>query len=366
MKTKQIITVCLLAAFLAGFGLWGLLRTPGDVSQAERRPLAQWPELTVSGFLSGQYAGKLEHAAADQFPLREQFRTLRSLVSYDLLGQRDVDGVYLSGGYAAKLDFPLNPGSVDRAAQRFRYVYDTYLAGTEANVYLSVIPDKGYFLAPASGRPAMDYDALVSRLREGTPEMTYIDLFDRLTLEDYYRTDAHWRQERLRPTADTLLTAMGAPVSATRDETLCALEGDFHGSYWGKTVAPLEPDTLSYLISPALESCTVHNYETDTDGGVYDFAAAQDAPYDLFLSGSRSLLRIDNPNALSGRTLVVFRDSFGSSIIPLLSESYRTVYAVDIRYLASDRLGRVVDFPDDADVLLLYSTTVLHNSITLK
>mgnify|MGYP006952416074 FL=1 len=197
MKAKHLVTLCLLAAFLAGFGLWGLLRTPGDVSQAERRPLAQWPELTVSGFLSGQYAGKLEDAAADQFPLREQFRTLRSLVSYDLLGQRDVDGVYLSGGYAAKLDFPLNTGSVDRAAQRFRYVYDTYLAGTEANVYLSVIPDKGYFLAPASGRPAMDYDALVSRLREGTPEMTYIDLFDRLTLEDYYRTDAHWRQERL-------------------------------------------------------------------------------------------------------------------------------------------------------------------------
>lgn len=99
---------------------------------------------------------------------------------------------------------------------------------------------------------------------------------------------------------------------------------------------------------------------------MYDFAAAQDAPYDLFLSGSRSLLRIDNPDALSDRTLVVFRDSFGSSIIPLLAESYRTVYAVDIRYLASDRLGRVVEFPDDADVLFLYSATVLHNSITLK
>ena len=89
MKAKHLVTLCLLAGFLAGFGLWGLLRTPGDVSPAERRPLAQWPELTVSGFLSGQYAGKLEHAAADQFPLREQFRTLRSLVSYDLLGQRD-------------------------------------------------------------------------------------------------------------------------------------------------------------------------------------------------------------------------------------------------------------------------------------
>ena len=181
MKTKQIITVCLLAAFLAGFGLWSVLRTPDAVSQAERRPLAQRPAFTAAGFLSGKFSDALDDFAADQFPLREQLRTLRSLVSYDLLGQRDVDGVYLSGGYAAKLDFPLNTGSVDRAAQRFRYVYDTYLAGTEANVYLSVIPDKGYFLAPASGRPAMDYDALVSRLREGTPEMTYIDLFDRLT-----------------------------------------------------------------------------------------------------------------------------------------------------------------------------------------
>ena len=199
MKTKQIITVCLLAAFLAGFGLWSVLRTPDAVSQAERRPLAQRPAFTAAGFLSGKFSDALDDFAADQFPLREQLRTLRSLVSYDVMGQRDVNGVYLSQGYAAKLDFPLNTASVERAADRFRYVYDTYLSGTDTKVYLSVIPDKGYFMAPSSGRPSMDYDALVSRLRESTPYMTYIDLFDLLTIEDYYRTDAHWRQERLEP-----------------------------------------------------------------------------------------------------------------------------------------------------------------------
>ena len=178
MKTKQIITVCLLAAFLAGFGLWSVLRTPDAVSQAERRPLAQRPAFTAAGFLSGKFSDALDDFAADQFPLREQLRTLRSLVSYDVMGQRDVNGVYLSQGYAAKLDFPLNTASVERAADRFRYVYDTYLSGiTDTKVYLSVIPDKGYFMAPSSGRPSMDYDALVSRLRESTPYMTYIDLF---------------------------------------------------------------------------------------------------------------------------------------------------------------------------------------------
>ena len=274
------------------------------------------------------------------------------------------DTVYVYDGYAAKTDAAFDAASLDRAAYRFQHLYDLYFTGR--TVYLAVVPDKALFTVPPAGYAPAGAAETVDCLRDALDFLTPVDIAAGLTLADYYRTDPHWRQERLRPTADALLTAMGAPVSGTRDETLCALEGDFHGSYWGKTEEPLEPDTLAYLTSPVLDICTVHYYETDTDGGVYDFAAAQDAPYDLFLSGSRSLLRIDSPQALSDRTLVVFRDSFGSSLIPLLAESYRTVYAVDIRYLSSDLLGRFVDFPADADVLLLYSTTVLHNSITLK
>ena len=359
MKTKQIITVCLLAAFLAGFGLWSVLRTPDAVSQAERRPLAQRPAFTAAGFLSGKFSDALDDFAADQFPLREQLRTLRSLVSYDVMGQRDVDGVYLSGGYAAKLDFPLN-----RAAQRFRYVYDTYLAGTDTKVYLSVIPDKGYFLAPASGRPAMDYDALVSRLREGTPEMTYIDLFDRLTLEDYYRTDAHWRQERLPAVARYLAAAMGADAAA--DYTEVTLDRPFYGVYSGYAALPLAGETLCYLTNDTIAACRVTNFETGKTGPVYDLdKAAGSDPYELFLSGSVSLLTVDNPNARTDRELVIFRDSFASSLAPLLLEGYSRATLVDIRYLSPTQLGRYLTFTDQ-DVLFLYSTGVLNNSSTLK
>ena len=274
------------------------------------------------------------------------------------------DAVYVYDGYAARTDAAFDAASLDRAAYRFQHLHDLYFTGR--GIYLAVVPDKALFTVPPEGYTPAGAAETVNDLCSALDFLTPVDIAGGLTLADYYRTDPHWRQEQLRPVADTLLTAMGAPVPDTREESLCALEGAFHGSYWGKTEEPLEPDTLSYLTSPVLEGCTVHNYETDTDSGVYDFDAAQDAPYDLFLSGSRSLLRIDSPDALSDRTLVVFRDSFGSSLIPLLAESYRTVYAVDIRYLSSDLLGRFVDFPADADVLLLYSTTVLHNSITLK
>ena len=274
------------------------------------------------------------------------------------------DVVYVYDGYAARTDAAFDAASLDRAAYRFQHLHDLYFAGR--GIYLAVVPDKALLTVPPEGYTPAGAAETANDLCSALDFLTPVDIAGGLTLADYYCTDPHWRQEQLRPVADTLLTAMGAPVSGTREESLCALEGAFHGSYWGKTEEPLEPDTLAYLTSGALEHCTVHYYETDTDGGVYDFDAAQDAPYDLFLSGSRSLLRIDSPDALSDRTLVVFRDSFGSSLIPLLAESYRTVYAVDIRYLSSDLLGRFVDFPADADVLLLYSTTVLHNSITLK
>ena len=272
--------------------------------------------------------------------------------------------VYVYNGYAAKTDAAFDAASLDRAAYRFRHLYDLYF--TSRTVYLAVVPDKALFTQPPEGYVPAGAAETADYLCAALDFLTPVDIAGALTLADYYRTDPHWRQERLRPTAAALLDAMGAPVPDTEEDVLHALPGEFHGAYWGKTPEPLEPDTLAYLTNDVLDDCTVHYYETDADGGIYDLAAAQEAPYDLFLAGSRSLLRIDSPKALSDRTLVVFRDSFGSSLIPLLAESYRTIYAVDIRYLASDLLGRFVDLPADADVLLLYSTTVLHNSITLK
>ena len=116
-----------------------------------------------------------------------------------------------------------------------------------------------------------------------------------------------------------------------------------------------------------LDACTVYDYETDAREPLYDLAAVDtDTPYDLYLQGSRSLLRIDSPLSATDRTLVVFRDSFGSSLIPLLAESYRTIYAVDIRYLSSQMVGRFLSFDGSEDVLFLYSTLVLQNSRTMK
>ena len=273
--------------------------------------------------------------------------------------------IYVYRGYAAATDAPWSEKSLDFAAKRLGHLLETYFTGEGYRRYLAVVPDKAQFTEPPEGYTPAGAQETADYLAQRLP-VEEIGIAPLLSLEDYYRTDPHWRQERLHPVAQALADAMGVSLPDTAEESLHTLAGEFHGSYWGKTAEPLAADVLSYITSPLLDGCVVYDYETDSTGGVYDLTAAEKAPYDLFLSGSKALLRIENPAAGNDRTLIVFRDSFGSSLIPLLAQGYGTVYAVDIRYLATDALARVVTFPEEADVLLVYSATVLQNSVTLK
>ena len=128
----------------------------------------------------------------------------------------------------------------------------------------------------------------------------------------------------------------------------------------------MEPDTLSLMENEMLSQCVVSDYETGKTGSVYDMTKLDSRDlYDVYLSGAKALLTIENPNAGTDRELIVFRDSFGSSMVPLLLTDYANVTLVDIRYIRSDLLGQCLDFHGQ-DVLFLYSTLVLNSSAALK
>ena len=62
---------------------------------------------------------------------------------------------------------------------------------------------------------------------------------------------------------------------------------------------------------------------------------------------------------MKGKTLVVFRDSYGANLLPLVAEGYETIYSIDLRDTMSLALGGLgIDF-ENADVLFIHSTTVL-------
>ena len=364
MKLNNLLTVCMTAAFLFLFCIWGILRPDDAVSVSERRPLAQCPKASKDAVMSGTFMADFETYALEQFPLRDEFRTVKSVTAFYILRQKDNNDIFIKDGYAAKLEYPMDTESLRHAADRFRFVYEKYLKDSGSAVYLSVIPDKSCFMAKENGYPSIDYDAFVSELRKNTEFAEYIDISDLLELSDYYRTDTHWRQEEILDAASRLAEGMG--VSLAAEYTKVKVDTPFYGVYFGQSALPLPADELYYLDSKFLDECTVFDYETNAYIPVYDLDKTSDKdPYEMFLSGPKSLLVIENPAADTDKELICFRDSFGSSIAPLLAAGYQKITLVDIRYISPVVLGQFISF-EGQDVLLLYSSSVLNNSITIK
>ena len=355
MKKYQTIFVLALWGALA---LWAWFIPSKQISEAERRPLAQKPAF------SEKFQTEFESYSLDQFPMRDGFRTLKSLFHTGVLGQKDNNGIYLTDGTAVKQEYPLNRESVNHAIGRFQRIYEQYLAGSRC--FYAIVPDKGFYLGEDSGHLTMDYDALYAQMAEGLSWAQEIDLRPTLTGQDYYRTDTHWRQEKLLPAAAALCEGLGVAPPRAEDFAAAALERPFYGVYYGQAALPMEPDTLFLMESELMSQCSVYDYETGKTGSIYDMTKLDSRDlYDVYLSGAKALLTIENPNAGTDRELIVFRDSFGSSIVPLLMEDYAKVTLVDIRYIQPDLLGQFLDFHGQ-DVLFLYSTLVLNNSAALK
>ena len=364
MKMHAKWTVLLLAVIFFGISIVCWVKTDGEYSEAERRKLEQFPKLTLETVATGNFMTNFEEYTLDQFPMRDGFRSLKAWVSQNLLGKSDNNDIYVTDGYAVKMEYPLKEESIKNAGVRFRKLYEKYLKDSGGNIYLSLVPDKNYFFAERSHHLSMDYEKFFSIMREEMSYAKYIDITQLLSGEDYYKTDVHWRQENIVDAARKLGSEMGITLSGEYE--FKTLEKDFYGVYFGQSALNLPGESLVYLTNDQIEQCTVLNYENNQKTGIYDLKKAEGNDlYEIFLSGPVSLLKIDNPNASTEKELIVFRDSFGSSLIPLLAEGYRSIVLVDIRYIQSDFLSNFVDFTGK-DVLFLYSSVVLNNSETFK
>ena len=366
MKKKSVVVTSVMAAVLFGCSVLAWTKETDAFSDSERRELAKYPKFSVESMMDGSFMEDFESYTLDQFPFRDLFRKLKARIVFDLWGQKDNNDIYIADGYASKMEYPLSKPMLDHAANRFEYLYETYLQDAE-DIYFAIVPDKNYFLAEQNGYLSLDYEELISYMNEKTDYMTPIDLTGQLKLEDYYYTDTHWRQEKLTDLADYLLEAMGAE-SAEQEYQKIESETPFHGVYYGQAALPMEPDTLNYLTNEMLEDCKVFTYETGktVEIPMYDMEKAKGKdPYEMFLSGTRPILTIENPHVDNGEELIVFRDSFGSSLVPLLAKAYEKITILDIRYVNSSMLGQFVEFGDQ-DVLFLYSTMLLNSSLALK
>lgn len=374
---NKVVTIIFLV-FLYGIFAINVFKTPTDISTSERRKLARFPSVTVENVANTKFMSEFATFATDQFIGRDTFRTIKAKFLFDVLNQKDNNGIYIEQGHASKLLTDFKEGEVTNTVKNISSLYKRQLS--KMNVYCAIIPDKNYFLAEENGYPHMDYERFEQVVKQNlNNKIQYINLFDTLSIDDYYTTDIHWKQEKLQEVTQTLVTAMNKKNQASNISMSEWQENDkypFYGTYYGQSALPLPAETLKYITNKSINNVIVKLLDEKAlvDGKVewlesemYDLAAFNGIdPYDIYLSGPKALITLENPKANTNKELIIFRDSFGSSLAPLLTSEYAKITLGDLRYISASLVKNIVQFKEGQDVLFIYSTEVLNNGSILK
>lgn len=151
----------------------------------------------------------------------------------------------------------------------------------------------------------------------------------------YSRTDHHWQPLGAYYAAEEFAKAAMVdfkPLSDYEKKTKTEFVGTLYG-HSGEAELMKYPDKFIYYVPQ--NNYTTYNYNSSLGGKVqgyllHEYASGANT-YSMFLGDDRIVAQIDT-DVKNGRTLVIFKDSFGNALVPFLVGSFEHIYVVDYRY----------------------------------
>ena len=333
-----------------------------DISETERRYLMHFPTLNIKTIFNGDFFEEFNTYTVEQFPFREIFIKIKGLTTNKLFLKKEENGVFIKDGNFFEISSSINDKSIDYFLELVTKIKNNF---SSENIYYSIIPDKNYYTKEEI--PKINYNELVETINQNLQDITYINIFNKLSLDSYYKTDIHWKQEKIGEVVKTIALHMNnEPIDIKYNKLIY---DNFYGALYGKIPNNEKPDTITYLIDENTINTKVFDYEKNQYYKVYEEQNLKNIDsYDIFLGGAKALLIMENKNSKTDKELVIFRDSFGSSLAPLLLPYYKRITLVDLRYINSDYIinNNLIDFNNNQDILFIYGISIINNSFTLK
>jgi len=174
-KIKNYLLSGIFLLIVAFFTTSYFIKGTSDFSDAERRALKQFPELSVKTLENGKFMTEFETFSLDQFPMRDTMRSIKSVFERFVFANKESNDLYYHKGHIASLLYPLDKTMLDYALERFNGLYDRYAKQGDATYVLakelvaSVLGEDVLFVCidaernvgrerPRCGRPCEDGD----------------------------------------------------------------------------------------------------------------------------------------------------------------------------------------------------------------
>ena len=358
---KKYPAFIIIIAIICGLTSGSLLTPDRVFSETENKYLARFPVTTLQTVENGEFSRGYDNYSADQFIFRDGWIYLKAFCEAMLLKTENDDIVYGRDGYL----FPKFYSFDSKALQRNLASIDRFLAAMKAPSAVMILPSKYYPLVDylPLGYPFVDQNYYISEINDYlSANGSIVKAKDILAINShqyiYYRTDHHWTNYGAY-LAYTQFAQVAGFIPFEYDSLPIRKASDtFLGTNYTKShrISPI-PDTIEYY-DLAIESITIDGTEYDS---LYDMEQfTKQDKYAAFIRGNNGLTvihSIQSEDKLG--SILIIKDSFANSLIPLLTEHYNTIYAIDPRFYNFQQGYAQYAEMDFDQVLILYSFETL-------
>ena len=383
----KIYVIAFMAVFVCG-GALVLFLGQNDYSKNENRYLEKLPSFSWDTYRKGEYQDKLEKALTDQFPMRDVLTGLSTMYR-KVAGLHDVGDVYLGKDHFyldKKLEKDVSASQFGKNLASVKKFSDTYcpdlklmLVPSPATVMEDKLPSfaKIYDESPYVKTAVEMFGERFIDVRGEFERQGYSDSigFDECTevlggsndrKDDgnlFFRTDHHWTH---RGAFAGFCAYKGLdPGFMSRHYTYRVVSEDFLGTMYSRALDNgAVADTIAIPDVP--EGLVVKAGEKEMPFYAMDKLKEKDQ-YAVYLGGNYPEVTITNPNLSAlgdenqGKKLLIFKDSFANSLVPLLTWEYDEITMIDLRYEIRPMSMLMKQYQPD-DVLVLYEFTTFAQS----
>lgn len=246
----------------------------------------------------------------------------------------------------------------------------------ECNVYSMIIPTSCEFYSPPEvqaycGSELKNINHVIEYLRD---DVVAVDAYTALashTKEDIFlRTDHHWAALGAYYAAEEFAKTAGVPFSDLSHYEQRVIH-DYVGTMYAYSediVIKNNPEDFVYYVPTDVNTTvTYYNYiledgkivgaETPYESSFFmKYGDGNGMAYCTYMGGDAKIVHAAS-DAGTGRSLIIFKDSFGNALPPFLFGSFDNIWVVDMRYFTHN----VVDFIHENGITdILFANNAFH------
>ena len=209
------------------------------------------------------------------------------------------------------------------------------------NVYSMVLPTSSSFYLPENYQnlaqsEKADFDKIDAALSNVLSVDAYSSLLYHKDEPIYSRTDHHWQPLGAYYAAEKFALTAGGPFADLSHYETITLPGYMGTLYMYTQSATLLNNPEDFVYYKPKTNVTVTQYDTHFQNPVaanllLDPAPMPNSGYYMVFGSDERIVHV-NTECKNGRTLVIFKDSYGNALLPMLTSSFENIYLCDIRY----------------------------------